>query len=455
MRKKIPYAAAIGAVFLLASFSGLFADDSVFTSFADETAAASLKWSGCTLVDTRFMTDYDNLENTPVLLYPEINIGISYTGESSDFFGSFTLSGNYDFTDSNAVATYLSGMIDEAYYTTYLNGFSLQAGLMKIVWGKGDEIFTFDNINAVDYSDFMNGSYLDRKKAEIMLKINVPFGEQGLIEALYTPVFTPDSFPESGYWVQSDYTALEDQLIMAGKTPEEALSPEDTNTLKHGQTGLRITNSFAGVDIGTAYEYTYLRDPVINPADIQNYLLTLIPEITVSYDRLHLFAVEAAAAPLGFNIRAEAAYYLTGDTGGTDPRVHNNKIQYLIGFDKDLPVHNLSVNIQERGEVILFSGEIEANGLSDVDNSTKGKYTSNIIAGDIRDTFLNGNLTIKLSGAYSAEDSGYMVKPGFDYALADDAVVKAAYTIYRGEGDSLFGQFKDNDMFEVIFKYSF
>ncbi len=455
MRKKILYAAAIGAVFLLASVSGLFADDSGFTSFADETAASALAWSGYSLVDTRFMTDYDNLEKTPVLLYPEINIGISYAGESSDFFGSFTLSGNYDFTDSNVVSTYLSGMIDEAYYTTYLNGFSLQAGLMKIVWGKGDEIFTFDNINAVDYGDFLNGSYLDRKKAEIMLKINVPFGNQGLIEALYTPVFTPDSFPTTGYWVQSDYTALKDQLKLAGKTPEEALSPENTNTLMHGQTGLRITNSLAGIDFGAAYEYTYLRDPIISFSDIQSYLLTLIPEINVSYDRLHLFGVEAAAAPLGFNIRAEAAYYLTGDTRGTDPKVHNNKIQYLIGFDKDLPVHNFSVNIQERGEVILLSDKIDSNGQPDTDFDSDSKYTSNFIAGDIRDTFLNGSLTIKLSGAYSAEDSGFMVKPGIDYTLADDAVVKAAYTIYRGEADSLFGQFKNNDMLEVIFKYSF
>ncbi|RKX91992.1 MAG: hypothetical protein DRP59_06505 [Spirochaetes bacterium] len=452
MKKGIRYFAVIAAVFLLAGVTSLFADDSGFTSFADETAASPLTWSGSSLVNTRFMTDYDNPENSPALLYPELNIAVSYSGESSDFKGSFTFSGNYDFTDSSAVSSYLSGMIDEAYYRAFLNGFSLEAGLMKIVWGKGDEIFTFDNINAVDYSDFMNGSYLDRKQAEIMLKINIPFAEQGLIEALYTPVFTPDNFPASGYWVQSDYTTLKTQLAIISKTPEEALNPENTNTLKHGQTGLHITNSFGGIDFGAAYEYTFLRVPVV---DMRAFLVDPAQQINVTYDRLHLFGIEAATAPLGFNLRAEAAYYLTGDTGGTDPMEHNNKIQYLIGFDRDLPLHNLSVNIQERGEVILKSGEIKANGLSDIEYETDGEYTSNIIAGDIRDTFLNGNLTVKFSGAYSAEDSGYMIKPGFDYTIADDAVVKAAYTMYRGDTDSLFGQFKNNDMLEVIFKYSF
>ena len=115
----------------------------------------------------------------------------------------------------------------------------------------------------------------------------------------------------------------------------------------------------------------------------------------------------------------------------------------------------MSINIQERGEVILNSSDIDSNGQADIEYDADGVYTSNIITGDIRDSFLNGNLTVKISGAYSIEDKGYMVKPRVEYTVADDALIKADYTIYRGESDSLFGQFKDNDMLEIIFKYSF
>ncbi len=425
----------------------LFADDTGFTTFNDTSAVSPLTWSGTGSVHTRYMTDYDDIAASTVILYPELHIGLHYKGESSGFTGSFTLSGNHDFTNSSDIAEYLSSMIDEAYYRTFFSGFNLSAGFMKIVWGKGDEIFTFDNINAVDYSDFMNNSYLDRKKAEAMIKLDVPFGQQGLIEALYTPVFTPDTFPTTGPWVQSDYTAMTAMGITTNK-----MDTEDMKTLSHGQGGIHITNSLGGVDFGAAYEYTFLREPVVN---MSAFMTDPTKKIKVTWDRLHLFGIEAAAALGGFNFRGEGAYYLTGDTAGTDPLVHNNKIQYLAGFDKNIPVHNMSINIQDRGEIILGSDGIKDNEAADIEYSDSGSYISNIIAADLRDTFFNDTLTVKMSGAYSAGSKSYMLAPGIEYTIKDDAAVKIRYTLYRGDSGTLFGQFKNNDMLEVIFQYSF
>ncbi len=467
---------------LIAGSAVLFADDTVFTTFNDTSAASPLTWSGTGSVHTRYMTDYDDISASIVILYPELHIGLHYKGESSGFTGSFTLSGNHDFTNSSDITQYLSSMIDEAYYRTFFTGFNLSAGFMKIVWGKGDEIFTFDNINAVDYSDFMNNSYLDRKKAEAMIKLDVPFGQQGLIEALYTPVFTPDTFPASGPWVQSDYTTMESiinsqmanyaaskipTLMGAGIPLEDAtfiaqqeaaalaadvMDTENMKTLSHGQGGIHITDSLGGVDFGAAYEYTYLREPVV---DMSAFMTDPTKKIKVTWDRLHLFGIEAAAALGGFNFRGESAYYLTSDTAGTNPLVHNNKIQYLAGFDRNIPVHNMSINIQDRGEIILGSNGIKDNGAADIEYSDSGSYISNIIAADLRDTFFNDTLTVKMSGAYSAGSKSYMLAPGIEYTIKDDAAVKVRYTLYRGDSDTLFGQFKDNDMLEVIFQYSF
>ena len=439
-------------IILLTGAGLLFADDAGFTSFADETAVSALSWSGTGSVTGRYMIDYNTPEDSGVILYPELTLRLDYNGESSEFTGNFTLSGNYDFTSGSDISRYLQKMIGEAYLRTFLSGFDIEAGYMKIVWGKGDEIFTFDNINAVDYSDFMNGSYVDRKIAEGMVKINIPFGDMGLIEALYTPVFTPDVFPTTGSWVQNDYKVLKDQLELMGKTPEETFKQEDTQNLKNGQSGFRITNSLGGIDLGATYEYTYLREPVVN---MSAFLQDQTQKITVTYDRLHLFGIEAAAAPLGFNIRVEAAYYLTGDTDGTDPLVHNGRIQYLAGFDKDIPLHNLSINIQDRGEIKLNADKIKDNGQADTEYSDSESYTSNIIGADLRDTFINDTLTVKVSGAYTVGSRDYMIKPGIEYTLADSAVLKADYTIYRGDADTLFGQFKDNDMLEVVFQYTY
>ncbi len=425
----------------------LFADNTGFTTFNDTSAVSPLTWSGTGSIHTRYMMDYDDISASTIVLYPELNMELHYKGESSDFTGSFTLSGNHDFTNSSDIAEYLSSMIDEAYYRTFFSGFNLSAGFMKIVWGKGDEIFTFDNINAVDYSDFMNNSYLDRKKAEAMIKLDVPFGQQGLIEALYTPVFTPDTFPTTGPWVQSDYRAMTAMGITATN-----MDTENMKTLSHGQGGIHITDSLGGVDFGAAYEYTFLREPVV---DMSAFMADPTKKVKVTWDRLHLFGIEAAAALGGFNFRGEGAYYLTSDTAGTDPLVHNNKVQYLAGFDRNIPIHNMSINIQDRGEIILGSNGIKDNGTADMEYSDSGSYISNIIAADLRDTFLNDTLTVKMSGAYSAGSKSYMLAPGIEYTIKDDAAVKIRYTLYRGDSDTLFGEFKDNDMLDVIFQYSF
>ncbi len=463
---------------LLAGSALLFAGDSGFTSFGDGASASPLSWSGTGSVHTRYMTDYNDISASGITLYPELKMSLNYKGEASEFTGSFTLSGNHDFTSSTDVADYLGRMIDEAYYRVFFKHFTLEAGLMKIVWGKGDEIFTFDNINPVDYSDFMNNSYLDRKMPEAMIKIDIPFGQQGLIEALYTPVFTPDVFPVTGAWVQKDYTAME--AIISGKMKSyvvsrtaalgndlaasiqaqseaaslaaDTLNKEDMKTLAHGQGGLHVTDSFGGIDLGAAYEYTYLREPVV---DMRAFMVDPTQKIDVTWNRLHLFGVEAATALGGFNFRAEGAYYLTEDTAGDDPVVHNNKLQYLFGFDRDLPLHNISINIQTRGEIILGSNNIKTNGTGDVEYSASDSYTSTVIAADLRDTFFNDTLTLKVSGAYSIGSKDYMLTPGLEYTFKDDASVLIKYSLFRGDTDTVFGQFKDNDMLDVTFQYSF
>lgn len=449
------------AVLFLFGLQNAAADDTGgFTSFTETSDSPStLQWSGTGILNTRYTADYDNLTSGSVNYYPELKLSADYSGRASDFHGSFFLGGYYDFTSADEISRYLDNMIDEAYFRIYLNGFDFEAGYMKIIWGKGDEIFTFDNINPVDYSDFMNNSYLERKRSEAIFKINIPYGEQGLIEVLYTPTFTPDTYPTTGGWVQNDYKVLEaaiNSYTASSRAVSDVLSIEDTDTFNHSQAGIRITNSLEGIDFGFTYEYTFFREPVISPADIAIFAAdSLNNNIPVTWDRIHLFGVEAAAALAGFNMRAEGAYYLTEDIKGDDPEVHNNKIQYLAGFDRDIPIHNLNINIQMRGEVILGTDNIDSNAGLDIEYSDDGTYTSHIIAADLRDTFIDDKLVLKLSSAYSIEGEDSMLIPGFEYNLTDDAIVKVRYTLYRGGEDTLFGQFRDNDMFEITCQYFF
>ena len=414
------------SLILLISTLPLFGQDG-FSSFMTYEDIPALQWSGEGSLNTRYYSDYSNILESNIDVYPKINLDLDYIGERSEFHGKIGFSGYSNLQNQSDVSTFVDQIIEEAYFRLFFNKFDIEAGYMKIIWGKGDEVFTFDNLNATDYSDFINPSYMDRKISEAMIKLNVPFGMQGMVEAVYTPVFTPDINPTDGVWVQSDYEAL-----------------EDTSTIAHSQLGFRITNSIRGFDLGTSYQFTFLREPVVD--------LSITDSLPVSWERIHLFGLETAFVILGFNIRSEAAYYMTSDFAGDDPLVYNNRLLYLFGFDRDLLVHNLSINIQGRGEIKTGSDNIS---LSDIEYDPTGVYKSHLIEGGLRDSFLNERIIAELNGAYSIEDEDFMIMPEFRINLVEDTWVNMKYTFYYGDSNTLFGQFEDNDFLEIRMEYSF
>ena len=174
--------------------------------------------------------------------------------------------------------------------------------------------------------------------------------------------------------------------------------------------------------------------------------------MSLSYDRVNTFGFETSAIVLGFNTWMETAYNLTSDYKGDEPNKHNNSIQYLIGFDRNLPIHNLYINIQLIGSYILNNSKIKTG---DIEYSSKDIYSSDVMAWSLSDTFLNDMLKLQFDGAYNFEQKDYMLRPKADIALTDDLHLTALYTYFAGDTDTNFGQFKDNNFTEFRFTYRF
>ncbi len=408
---------------LLFSALPLFGQDG-FTSFITEEDTPGLQWTGKGILNTRYYADYSNILESNIDVDSEINLDLEFIGDRSEFHGKIGFSGYSSMLPEQ--------LIKEAYSQLYFNKFNIEAGYMKLIWGKGEEVFTFDNINAVDYTDFINPSYMDRKLAEVMIKINVPFGMQGMVEAVYTPVFTSDIYPGTGdeNWFQSAY---------------DLIDIADTSTLADNQLGLRFSNSIGGFDLGASYQYTFLRESL---ADLAVSGLPL-----VSRDRIHLFGAETAFVVAAFNIWAEAAYYMTRDLAGDDPLVHNNRFLYLFGFSRDLMIHNISLNIQVKSELKLASDRI--TGASDIDYESDTAYDSYLLTAGLRDSFLNEKITAELNGTYSIQDGDFMIMPELRINLVEDTWLNMKYTFFYGDSNTLFGQFEDNDFLEIRMEYSF
>ncbi|MBQ0051251.1 MAG: hypothetical protein KBT11_04200 [Treponema sp.] len=148
-----------------------------------------------------------------------------------------------------------------------------------------------------------------------------------------------------------------------------------------------------------------------------------LPLPTLAYDRLQTFGFELATVLWKFNTRAEVAYNLTEDTAGDNPWIKNNSIGWVVGFDMDLPIHNLNINVQNQGSYILKNDKIkdmnEAFREFDVDYNSDDKYTNNKLVINISDKWLNEKLTTECTTIYTIENKEWCVQPKIEYNAAD------------------------------------
>jgi len=448
---------AVGAVWAEESLGS-------FGSFDEDTPVVSaLTWNGkvedfvryypCTGATTEF---------TPVSSDPTLAVGMSYAGEKVDVDAKIKV--------SKKIATeYPLDVLEELTLRGYLGDFVVEAGKMKVVWGKGDKLHVLDNFNATDYTDFIVPDYIDRRLALPMVRLAYNGLEKLRIEAVYTPFMVADRYATEGQWVPSSYTTLNalvsniamtnaQLLFNAGKEAQavaylssissDALLP-DTNTLGYGQYGLRLTGTVNNFDWGVSYYAGREKQPSANLSKVS---LSQLP--TLEYDRLQVFGLEGAMVVGPCNFKGEFAYNLTDDVAGTDLWVHNNSLGWVIGFDVDIPIGNLNFNVQDIGSYLL--GNDQVTNSSDVDYVANGDWCKNKMVFSLTDAFFHGKLATECNLVWGVEYGDLMVMPKLTYTLAEglDVSLSGMYIHVTNQSSEFFA-FKDNGYVQAKVGYSF
>ena len=420
-------------------FGGGFSSDEPAAGSQESEPAARLEWGGFVSTTMRSYIDPDNPGDSPVDTYPEIGLDLRYSADNSEAVANLRFHRNWLYdgtlteqqTSHQNVVWYLQQMIDEAYLRLFYDNFDLQAGFLKEVWGTGDQSHVVDLLNPTDYYDYVNIDYIDRKLAEFMFKLNIPFGMNGLIELAYVPTFTPDSSPLYGDWAPASLQPIRD-VIAAGDT---IIHDPEMDSLSDGQYAARISGTASGMDLAGTYYFGYLRQPNV---DI---IIGSTSNIYLSYDRVHVFGLDAAGVVAGFNLRGEAAYYLTEDYEGQDEtRLNNHSVQYVAGFDRNLPVSQLNLNIQAIGAYFI---------------NEDADPTRNIVSAALSDSWNNAKINPEISASYGVEEEDWMIRPEVSFDLVDDVELTASGAIFLGSSDGRFGQFDDNVYAQVELTYNF
>lgn len=199
---------------LLLGVSGAYADD--FDSFGDfgdfggdsSSAASVLEVNGSAEADIRAYVDTSDKDNkdgadkVDVRALPNAKLDLKYSGNKSDVELKLKI-------DEDTIKNHPVDVIDEAVLRGYFGNLTLEAGKMKVVWGKGDKLHVLDNFNADDYSDFIIPDYLDRRISTPMVRAvySLPVANMN-IEGVYTPLLPVDRFATSGRWTPAQVGAL-------------------------------------------------------------------------------------------------------------------------------------------------------------------------------------------------------------------------------------------------------
>lgn len=209
---------------LLMGATGAFADD--FDSFDDfgdfggsssSGSSSALEVNGSVTtdirayVDTSDKDDKDGADKIDVSAIPSAKLDLKYSGNKSDLELKLKV-------DEDTVKNHPVDVIDEAVLRGYFDNLTLEAGKMKVVWGKGDKLHVLDNFNADDYSDFIIPDYLDRRVSTPMVRavLSLPFANMNL-EGVYTPFLPVDRFATTGCWTPAQVLELTDGVTSSAK----------------------------------------------------------------------------------------------------------------------------------------------------------------------------------------------------------------------------------------------
>ena len=186
-----------------AAFAEDFGDFGGFEDDASGNSGSGIEVSGTVSTDIRAYVDTDDSDKVDVEAKPAGNLSLSYNGNNSDLTLSLCM-------DEDKIKNNPEDIIDELVLRGRLGDyFTVEAGKMKVVWGKGDKLHVLDNFNADDYSNFIIPDYIDRRVSTPMLRavISLPVANFN-VEGVYTPLLPTDRFATTGRWTPAQVTRL-------------------------------------------------------------------------------------------------------------------------------------------------------------------------------------------------------------------------------------------------------
>ncbi len=328
----------------------------------------------------------------------------------------------------------------EAYLDLYFNNFDIRLGKQQIIWGKADGVFITDIVSPKDLREFLLPDFDEIRTGITSLKLNY-FKGNSTIEAVWAPVFTPTQMPADG--------SIWQPVMSFPLVPDfDYSTSEITPSLENSEVYLRYSLMASSVDFELVGGSFFYDDPalhltrIIDPNTMQLTGITARPE----YHRVTMGGGSFSLPVAGFVFRGEGAYYSgryfqTTDNSVPDAVIEKNNLHYMAGLDYTLAGVKLSVQfIQEY--ILDYDEELVYDEF---------ESTMTFLA---KKDFFRERLWVELFSYIGINSEDALIRPKVTWAFSDGFEILGGANIFVGESGR-FGQYDNNDMIYLKFKYSF
>lgn len=345
-----------------------------------------------------------------------------------------------------------------------IRGLDLTAGKQRISWGAADKIGVVDNLNPIDFANFLSfdPDYFFERRPQT--GINLEYYPGASIKVQVVGLLQNQVSP-----LPYGYSALAGKFFpMTEVTVEKSWDDKLLNTAW----GVRIAARPLNVDVGLSYYRGNLSLPYL-----QSVAQTLISRSGVFYyPKAGIWGLDLAGEAAGVGYWAEAAYVVPekvygwvsypGFIGGqlvtmTQPfsLFQDGFWKYVLGADYNFG-GGLSANVQFLHgffDEVDYSGDAES-----VFGFRKGMFygeLGNYVLGRLEYKFAGDAVKLKAGGLVETTSNGtaVVVMPEAEFRIADAFnIVCGAFAAVSGDREKTkFGAFRDDGQIYLGFKLDF
>lgn len=352
-----------------------------------------------------------------------------------------------------------------------LKNLDLTLGKQRIAWGTADKLNVVDNLNPIDFANFLtfDPDYFGERRPQTALNLEFHPGRSTklqfvwLLSRQYAPLpFGFTRLLESGISGSPDFFVKKDRPL-----------------IKNTNWALRLSTHVFRVDVGLSFYRGNFDLPVLfGIAAFREDGLERGPDLYYYHPRKSVFGLDLAGETASVGWWAEAAWVRPDDFQGfaqvpvwilPQPRIdwHHFRLfekgfpRFVAGADTTFGIGNgLYLNIQyARGlfDEIDFTPEAEG-----VFRFRKGMFfgePGDYLVGRLEYPLLRGDLKISFNaiGEFAGKNaSAFLLTPGVEFRISDAVIVQAGGMFTAGdETGTKFGPFKKDRLAFVSAKLDF